>query len=292
MAVASPIIIHLLSKRKFKILNWAAMDFLLEAEKRNRKRVKMENLLLLLLRCLAILLIAALVARPFFKAEGIGTLVTQGASYERIVILDNSPSMTLKTEGKITFDETRDVMIDFIRNLARDRSGDTISVYLTSEPGEPLAKGVQLTEKDSESLITKIQQLKPSDLPAQLEPSLLAINDVVTEGTGKINHVVYLISDMRRHDWLKPKADDQATDGNDDEGAIDNVNASSQDGSTTGDKKEVTDKEPIVEAIQSLADKTQDFIIVDVGSVAKDNLAVLGLTTNTKSMGQRHPRRV
>ena len=34
VAVASPIIIHLLSKRKFKIVEWAAMDFLRELSSR------------------------------------------------------------------------------------------------------------------------------------------------------------------------------------------------------------------------------------------------------------------
>jgi len=44
--VSAPILIHLLNKRKFKIVDWAAMDFLLEADKRNRRRVRLENLLL------------------------------------------------------------------------------------------------------------------------------------------------------------------------------------------------------------------------------------------------------
>ena len=65
LAIAAPIIIHLLNKRKFRLIDWAAMDFLLEADRRNRRRVRLENLILLLLRCLAVALIAFLVARPF-----------------------------------------------------------------------------------------------------------------------------------------------------------------------------------------------------------------------------------
>ena len=48
LALASlPIIIHLLNRRRFKQLDWAAMEFLLKAAVRNRKRVRLENLLLL-----------------------------------------------------------------------------------------------------------------------------------------------------------------------------------------------------------------------------------------------------
>src|SRR3954447_15855883 len=91
LAVSLPIIIHLLNKRKFRIVDWAAMDFLLDADKKNRRRVRLENLILLALRCLAVLLIGMLLARPF-----IPTAVTAGIinaqQYERIIILDDSLS--------------------------------------------------------------------------------------------------------------------------------------------------------------------------------------------------------
>ena len=41
LAIASPIIIHLLNKRRFKVVQWAAMDFLFEADKKNRRRVQL-----------------------------------------------------------------------------------------------------------------------------------------------------------------------------------------------------------------------------------------------------------
>ena len=88
LAVASPIIIHLLSKRKFKVVDWAAMDFLIEADKRNRRRVRMEQLILLLLRCLACLLIALLVARPFFSSQGLASAMLADSSFERLIGID------------------------------------------------------------------------------------------------------------------------------------------------------------------------------------------------------------
>ena len=47
--VAAPILIHLLSRRRFRTVDWAAMEFLLDAERRNRRRIRLEHLLLLLL---------------------------------------------------------------------------------------------------------------------------------------------------------------------------------------------------------------------------------------------------
>src|SRR5688572_33148809 len=91
-AIALPILIHLLNKRKFKIVDWAAMEFLLDADKKNRRRVRLENLILLLLRCLAVLLIAFLLARPFLPTSVTAGLIN-AAPFERIVLLVDSLSM-------------------------------------------------------------------------------------------------------------------------------------------------------------------------------------------------------
>src|SRR5438477_2734826 len=63
-AVSIPIIIHLLNRRRFKVVTWAAMDFLLRAMRKNRKRMKFEQLILLATRCALIFLLAFALARP------------------------------------------------------------------------------------------------------------------------------------------------------------------------------------------------------------------------------------
>src|SRR5215218_8201684 len=62
-ATSIPIIIHLLNKRKFRIIVWAAMDFLLAAQRRNARRLKFQRWLLLAVRCLALLVLAAAVGQ-------------------------------------------------------------------------------------------------------------------------------------------------------------------------------------------------------------------------------------
>ena len=59
---AVPIIIHLLSRLRYKRVQFAAMEFLLQSDELNRRRLIIEQLLLLLLRVLAVLLIMFLIA--------------------------------------------------------------------------------------------------------------------------------------------------------------------------------------------------------------------------------------
>ena len=51
-AIGIPIAIHLLNKFQVKEVTWAAMRFLRESIEKNQRRLQMEDILLLLLRCL------------------------------------------------------------------------------------------------------------------------------------------------------------------------------------------------------------------------------------------------
>ena len=64
VAAAGPIIIHLLLRRRFRKVAWAAMKLLRLSEVRSRRKTRLEELILLVLRCLALLLLALLLARP------------------------------------------------------------------------------------------------------------------------------------------------------------------------------------------------------------------------------------
>src|SRR5579871_1243937 len=63
LLMAIPIIIHLLNRRRFRTVTWAAMEFLLRAMKKNRRRLRFEQWLLLLTRCLLIFLLGMALAQ-------------------------------------------------------------------------------------------------------------------------------------------------------------------------------------------------------------------------------------
>src|SRR5437879_8700481 len=86
--VSSPIIIHLINRMRFKRVRWAAMEFLLKSQKRNRRRLIIEQLILLLLRICLVLLAGFLLARYLYS----GTQDQGGTTH--FVILDDSLSMT------------------------------------------------------------------------------------------------------------------------------------------------------------------------------------------------------
>ena len=91
-ATSIPIIIHLLNKRKFRIIIWAAMDFLLAAQRRNARRLRFHRWLLLAVRCLALLALALAVGQMVLDNTAIAGIFGGGRRVV-VVILDDSYSM-------------------------------------------------------------------------------------------------------------------------------------------------------------------------------------------------------
>src|SRR5436190_19014100 len=101
-AISIPVIIHLINRRRFKIVPWAAMKFLLAAQKQTRKRMRIEQLLLLLCRILvlALILFAMISVLPWAEniwasmgLAQIGTPRTRTQRTHHIFVLDCSLSM-------------------------------------------------------------------------------------------------------------------------------------------------------------------------------------------------------
>jgi hypothetical protein len=94
---AVPLIIHLLNRQRFRRREWAAMEYLLRAFKKQRRRLRTENLILLLLRCLIPILLAMALARPFLTG-GDQILPTTGTTHH-VMVFDRSYSMGYQPPG-------------------------------------------------------------------------------------------------------------------------------------------------------------------------------------------------
>ena len=252
LAIAAPIIIHLLSKRRFRVVEWAAMDFLFDADKRNRRRVRMENLILLLLRCLAVVLIALLVSRPFLSPAGVASLGMSVSGVERIILLDDSPSTQTSAGRQTAFDEAKDSLQRMVRDMADQQSGDTFTLVLTSDPESPLISGRHPTPSELAEIEQTIDDLRASDLPANLDAALLAIEDTLDAPGGNVNRALYVLSDLRRRDWAA------ASEGN--------------------------EEKSISSAISRIAEKADSFRIVDIGNDSVENLLVSDIAPKEKTL--------
>ncbi len=71
---SAPIIIHLLNRRRFLRVDWAPMKYLKLTLKSNRRRLRLEQWLLLAVRTLLVVAVVLAVAEPYFQSLGLGAI--------------------------------------------------------------------------------------------------------------------------------------------------------------------------------------------------------------------------
>jgi len=69
IALAVPVLIHLLNRSRAKVLDWGAMRFLLASLTSQNRRILIEEVILLALRCLLVALVVLAMARPFLPSR-------------------------------------------------------------------------------------------------------------------------------------------------------------------------------------------------------------------------------
>src|SRR5258708_34668319 len=93
-----PIIIHLLNRRRFQRIDWAPMKYLKLTIKTNRRRLRIEQPILLIVRTLAIIVLNCAVARAGLSATGLGAWLSGRNRMSRVSGLDDSASMAYQVE--------------------------------------------------------------------------------------------------------------------------------------------------------------------------------------------------
>src|SRR6059036_3839729 len=104
-AVTIPILIHLLTRRKFQKVVWAAMRFIQASVEKNQKRMRLEDMILLAVRCLLLGLLALALARPAILSNA-SDLFGQ-SKVTGVILLDNSQSMGMRDGTTTRFDKAK-----------------------------------------------------------------------------------------------------------------------------------------------------------------------------------------
>src|SRR5437764_5112356 len=166
--VSSPVIIHLINRMRFRRVRWAAMEFLLKSQKRNRRRLIIEQLILLALRCLLVLLVGLLLAR--FISDALAFARPQGSLH--VVLLDDTASMgdAWRQDGqpRDCFSAAKRAVVDDIaKGAAQAGTAQELEVVRLSEPDAPIHID-RLNADAITELESRLAELKPTALHLEL----------------------------------------------------------------------------------------------------------------------------
>src|SRR5688572_25209175 len=212
LALASiPIIIHILNRRRFKTINWAAMEFLLRAMKKNRRRLKFEQWILLATRCLAMLLVATALARPLGCADRSLAGIGGTRSGLHVFVIDNSYSMAYEAdrpEARTHLDQAKRLVQEQIRRLSP--GGESVAIVTAGRP----AKMVLATPTyDLSAAANATSQIELAYGGTDLLGGFRAAAQIAGAEKAQVRKHLYLVTDGTRSAWETNQADAMAQAG-------------------------------------------------------------------------------
>ncbi len=116
--VAAPIILHLVMRQQPKHLIFPALQFIRQRSSSNRRKLKLRHLILLALRCAAIVFLALALARPSLQATG--WLGDQEAPIAAAIVFDTSPRMQYRHQNQTRLEVAQEVAQRVLKQLPRE----------------------------------------------------------------------------------------------------------------------------------------------------------------------------
>ncbi len=178
LAVAAPIIFHLIRRTTRDRVRFSSLMFLQPTPPRLTKRSRIEHWLLLLLRAAALALLALAFARPFWKSV-LPPAPATAAGGRTAVLIDVSASMRRDGLWAEAADKTRAAIRDAARAhdialLAFDRATQTVLGFDDWRSMDPAAR-----ETEAEA---RLAALEPTWIGTDLASALMTAAEVLVEG--------------------------------------------------------------------------------------------------------------
>ena len=182
-AIAVPIVIHLVFKMKARVVPFPSVRFLQQVDRQVARRQKIRELLILILRCLALALLALGLAGPVVKPSG-GSLGSSGTA--AVVVLDDSYSMgMLDAEGPI-FARARGLTRSILGTF---QAGDAVGLLTSRRPPE--------MSRDPGGLAAGLEKMEPSPGASTLGPLVKAAVKLL-RATPAAQRELYVVSDFQQ----------------------------------------------------------------------------------------------
>ncbi len=192
LAIAIPVLVHFLNRRRFDVVQWGAMRFL-ELGERTRQRIKLSDLLLLLLRMAMVALLAFLFSRPFVQGN---TWIRNfhPEPVDLVIIIDGSYSMGWT--GETITPHARAIQATH-EILDRLTSIDKVAI-IDARQRPHLLTPAPLTDTATARL--ELDEIEQPDGPANLIAALSRASQILTQSYSTRRDILVL-TDKQKLSW-------------------------------------------------------------------------------------------
>ncbi|HEX8342639.1 MAG TPA: BatA domain-containing protein [Tepidisphaeraceae bacterium] len=199
LAVAIPVAIHLLNRRRYRVREWAAMQFLLAAMRRNRRRLQFEQWLLLAARCLLVALIGLALARPVGCSDGTLARMAGESAAVHVIVIDDSYSMAYEAQrpdALTHLDQAKALARQLVTGLTS--GSDSVAIVSASTP----ARGIILEPTyDLPAALAAIDRVAQRNVGTDLVGAFTLAEQIAGRAPAGAGKVLHVLSDATTSAW-------------------------------------------------------------------------------------------
>ncbi len=188
-AVALPILIHLFTRARAKPVRFSSLRFLKQLQNQQIRRVRIRQILLLLLRTLAVLLLVLAFARPTCRSR---TGANARARTSAIILLDNSVSMAVEDKGRTLFDAAKKAAGSILDQM---QPGDELYLCPVTDTTR---QEYRRAFHDPAALRHELETMGLDYSETRISAGLRFAQNLL-QRSNNANREIYLVSDMQAH---------------------------------------------------------------------------------------------
>src|SRR6185437_3007556 len=197
LLVGVPVLLHLIMRQKPRHVSFPAFRFLRQRHLINRRKLRLQHLLLLLLRMGVIAALCLALARPRVAADRVAALFSSERPVAAVLIFDTSASMEYSAAGRARLEEAKQRARELLDEM------DAGSQIALLDSGDDAGDGG--TEWIAPALSqTRIESLRirPANAPLNRQiDRAVRLLEKVGEGDDPPPRFLYLFSDRTRACW-------------------------------------------------------------------------------------------
>jgi hypothetical protein len=138
LAASIPVIIHLINRRRARVLRFPAVQFVLRSERRLARKYRVKQWLLLALRTIILFLLTTALAEPVLQPS-VGDVAEIKQARAVALILDNSMSMAYQTAGTTSWELAKEAAGLVLQELRPQDQGVVLPVVASAEASQALS---------------------------------------------------------------------------------------------------------------------------------------------------------
>ena len=209
-----PLILHLMQKKKTTPVVFPTLRFLKLAQQASSRRIRIEHLLLWLLRTMIMALLGLAFAMPILRTHGIDFLGR--APRDIAIVLDASYSMGYQAGRNTVWENAVEIAVNLIEELGEnDRYSITIA---KQEPHALIAEPIS----DKEEGVAQLTALQLGYDTSRLSPAITAAYESIREAPGRRLRELHVITDNQALPWesVRPLEEEEEEEGIEDRSGL------------------------------------------------------------------------